>query len=60
MKAILHCNFCKKPSEDCGLLIVGQNGNANICSECIEICNDIIAKAVGRPHDAEERGSGND
>jgi hypothetical protein len=38
---VLHCSFCSKSQRDVKKLIAGPN--VNICDECVDICNDIIA-----------------
>jgi hypothetical protein len=35
------CSFCKKPRDQVRKIIAGES--ANICDECVEVCNDIIA-----------------
>lgn len=37
----VRCSFCGKLSEDVSKIIAGPN--VNICNECIEICNEILA-----------------
>lgn len=37
----LYCSFCGKNQFEVDKLIVG-NGNTFICSECVELCQDII------------------
>ena len=36
-----HCSFCQKRQKDVKKLIAGPGG-VYICSECIELCNDLI------------------
>jgi hypothetical protein len=37
----LLCSFCGKSGEEVETLLIGPN--ANICNECVEICNKTIA-----------------
>jgi hypothetical protein len=39
---VLRCSFCNKDQNDVTKLIAGPK-NVFICSECVEVCNDIIA-----------------
>lgn len=39
-----YCSFCGKPDHQVFKLIVGP-APSTICSECVELCNDIIAEA---------------
>lgn len=34
------CAFCGKKRKECAMFIVGKN--ANICDECIALCNQIL------------------
>ena len=36
----LLCSFCEKASDDVEFLIAAPH--ANICTECVTICNDVI------------------
>ena len=38
-----HCSFCGKAKHEVKKLIAGQD--ANICNECIELCDDLIAES---------------
>ena len=40
-RAEVRCSFCGKLREDVSKIIAGPN--VNICNECIEICNEILA-----------------
>lgn len=51
------CSFCGKAKHDVKKLIAGQD--ANICNECIELCDDLIAESKSiqsddRPSDNSE------
>ena len=37
-----YCNFCGKTEAEVSKLIAGAT--ANICNECVELCNDIIER----------------
>ena len=37
----IHCSFCEKSRHDVRKIIAGRS--ANICDECVEVCNDITA-----------------
>ena len=39
-KKLQHCSFCGNPKEKVSKLIVGEG--VAICSECIELCNDLM------------------
>ena len=39
------CSFCGKGQKSVKKLIAGP-GNAYICDECIDLCNDIIAEEL--------------
>ena len=39
---VLRCSFCNKGQQDVKKLIAGAK-SVFICSECVEVCNDIIA-----------------
>jgi ATP-dependent Clp protease ATP-binding subunit ClpX len=41
-KSKLHCSFCGKPQRDVQNLVSGPK--VYICNECVNLCNDIIAK----------------
>ena len=41
-QASLRCSFCNKPRLDVKALIAGPA--VLICDECVDICNDILAK----------------
>src|SRR5712691_4603908 len=45
--ADLRCSFCNKSQLDVRKLIAGPK--VYICSECVEVCNDIIAEEAGIP-----------
>lgn len=38
---IVRCSFCGQSSTDVAKIITGPN--VNICNECIDICNEILA-----------------
>ena len=39
----LICSFCGKEEDQCFAIIPGPDGN--ICSDCVEICNQVLKKA---------------
>jgi len=43
----LKCSFCDKRQDQVELLIAGPGGVA-ICTECVDLCNEIIADARAR------------
>jgi ATP-dependent Clp protease ATP-binding subunit ClpX len=43
----LKCSFCDKRQDQVEQLIVGPGGVA-ICTECVDLCNEIIADARAR------------
>jgi DNA-binding transcriptional MerR regulator len=45
---LYQCSFCAKNRADVRRLIAGPNG-VFICSECVTLCNEIIAKAEAKP-----------
>lgn len=42
--ASLRCSFCRKSSDRVEFLIAGGAGDVHICSDCVRICNDVIAE----------------
>lgn len=42
-----HCSFCNKSQSDVKRLITGPH--ANICDECVELCEDILLDPVATP-----------
>ncbi|MEM7554578.1 MAG: sigma-70 family RNA polymerase sigma factor [Cyanobacteria bacterium P01_A01_bin.84] len=49
IKPKLCCSFCKKSSEEVGLLIAGppvKDVCVYICSECVDVCNQIISGEI--------------
>ena len=38
------CSFCGKTQSEVKRMVVSVDGNAYICDECIQICNDIMAQ----------------
>jgi len=46
-KKINHCSFCGSSKESVKKLVVGEN--VSICSECIELCQDLIEDEVEEP-----------
>ena len=51
------CSFCGKAKHEVKKLIAGQD--ANICNECIELCDDLIAesKSLAKSLDSDDRAS---
>ena len=45
-RKIARCSFCGKPQGDVNRLIAGPN--ANICDECVELCNEVISQRAPR------------
>ena len=41
---LLKCSFCDKRQDQVEQLIAGPGGMA-ICTECVDLCNEIIADA---------------
>jgi ATP-dependent Clp protease ATP-binding subunit ClpX len=53
-KSKLHCSFCGKPQPDVENLVAGPE--VYICNECVNLCNDIIAKDnAAREEEAETK-----
>jgi hypothetical protein len=46
-KKILYCSFCFKSQHEVRKLIAGPAA-VYICDECVELCNEIIAKGLPR------------
>ena len=42
-KHIIECSFCGRSENDVEKMITGPNG-VYICSDCVEICSDILKK----------------
>lgn len=40
-----YCAFCGKSESVVGHLVRGP-ADTNICNECVELCNDVIAKKM--------------
>ena len=51
------CSFCGRSEEEVKNLIKGP-GNVNICEDCVELCNNILAqyKDTGLPTDGDDSG----
>ena len=49
---MLRCSFCNKSQRDVSILIAGPK--VNICNECVNICEDIIAEKRKETPDGEE------
>ena len=47
-----HCSFCGKAKHEVKKLIAGQD--ANICNECIELCDDLIAESKSLGSDGSD------
>lgn len=47
-----HCSFCGKAKHEVKKLIAGQD--ANICNECIELCDDLIAESKSSGSDGSD------
>ena len=47
-KSTYGCSFCGKPNEAVERLIAGPNG-VFICNECVEQCNEILARETKAP-----------
>jgi len=46
-ETLRYCSFCEKSSNECHILIAGPAPlNANICEECLEVCNKILLEDV--------------
>jgi ATP-dependent Clp protease ATP-binding subunit ClpX len=43
----LNCSFCDKRQDQVEVLIAGPGGVA-ICTQCVDLCNEIIADARAR------------
>ncbi len=50
------CSFCGRSEEEVKNLIKGPGG-VNICEDCVDLCNNILAqyKDVGLPEDGEDK-----
>lgn len=46
-KQINHCSFCGNSKENVKKLVVGEN--VAICSDCIELCQDLIVDEAAEP-----------
>lgn len=47
------CSFCGKASKELNVLIAGKE--AFICDECVEVCNEILAKHRAEPANEPDR-----
>lgn len=52
MKNQRRCSFCGKLESECVQIISGPN-DINICNECIEISNEIIAERIEEQRQVE-------
>src|SRR3989304_2598325 len=43
--SVMRCSFCGKHQREVKRLIAGSK--ANICNECVSLCNDILAEDTG-------------
>ena len=46
----LFCSFCGKNQKEVTKLIAGPS--VYICDECVQLCNEIMAKESGPPPDS--------
>lgn len=49
-----HCSFCGKAKHEVEKLIASPNGDASICNECIELCEDLISDSTGYSNGSNE------
>jgi ATP-dependent Clp protease ATP-binding subunit ClpX len=42
-KALLQCDFCNRDQRNVPIMVAGPFG-ADICSECVELCVEVIAE----------------
>ncbi len=47
----LKCSFCGKGQDEVKKLIAGPS--VFICNECVDLCNEIICRRVGRDQGSE-------
>jgi len=45
------CSFCSSNHEDDGVYIIAGPG-VYICSECVELCNEVLAEQNKKSHNA--------
>ena len=50
---INHCSFCRASKESVKKLVVGEN--VAICSDCIELCQDLIIEEFNDPEETENK-----
>lgn len=43
-KSDVMCHFCEKPGQQCKWIVSGKE--ANICNECVNLCNMIIERKL--------------
>ena len=48
------CSFCGRSASEVGRLISGAEKNAYICTECIEMCHDLIVDGNSIADNKEE------
>ncbi len=46
-KHTIACSFCGRTEDMVAKMIAGPNGRAYICSDCVDICNDILDRELG-------------
>lgn len=49
-----HCSFCGRSAREVGKLISGEKKDTYICTECIEMCHDMILENSNIEEDYEE------
>ena len=40
----MNCSFCGRSEEEVEVIVSASEQQVSICSECVEICNNIIVK----------------
>ncbi|MDF7826814.1 ClpX C4-type zinc finger protein [Pontiellaceae bacterium B12227] len=40
----MKCSFCGRSEEEVEVIVSAAEQQVNICSDCVEICNNIIAE----------------
>ena len=40
----MNCSFCGNSEEEAEVIVTASEQNVSICSDCVDICNNIIAE----------------
>ena len=58
MKREIFCSFCGKEQNQAYKIIASPNGDAYICNECVEVCQDVLKEKDTEAKKGEEGTGG--